>query len=70
MERDGKAALNTELLGDVREEKMTLMTCQDCEKKDKRIEELERMVQSMAESYDAVQNAAAIDFFQEMGVEI
>ena len=46
------------------------MTCQDCEKKDKRIEELERMVQSMAESYDAVQNAAAIDFFQEMGVEL
>lgn len=46
------------------------MNCPDCEKKQKRIEELELMLKNMAESYDAVENADRVDFFQEMGVEL
>jgi hypothetical protein len=46
------------------------MDCEECEKKDKRIAELERMVQNMAESYDAARNAEVIDFFAETGVEL
>lgn len=28
------------------------------------------MIQNMAESYDSVENADRVDFFQEMGVEL
>jgi hypothetical protein len=46
------------------------MDCEECEKKDKRIAELERMVQNMAESYDAARNSEVIDFFAETGVDL
>lgn len=47
------------------------MDCPECEKKQKRIAELERMNRSMAESYDALRlpkdalNADRVDFVDE-----
>lgn len=44
--------------------------CTECDKKQKRIEELERMIQNMADSYDAARNADAVDFVQGLEVVI
>lgn len=50
-----------------------IMTCPECDKKEKRIKELELMVERMSVSYDSLRpaekNAEQVDFVKE-GLEV